>query len=49
MGRGRAASYDDQREAILARAAELFANRGYAATSMNAVGRSTNLSIKKVS
>ena len=37
MARGRAATYDDQRGLILQRAAELFAQRGYAATSMNAV------------
>jgi TetR/AcrR family transcriptional regulator len=37
MARGRAATYDDQRGLILQRAAELFAQHGYAATSMNAV------------
>ncbi len=37
MARGRAATYDDQRSLILRRAAELFAQHGYAATSMNAV------------
>lgn len=37
MARGRAATYDDQRGLILRRAAELFAQHGYAATSMNAV------------
>ena len=37
MARGRAATYDDQRSLILQRAAELFAQQGYAATSMNAV------------
>jgi len=44
MPRGRAKGYDDQREAILARAAELFAQRGYSATSMNEVARSCGLS-----
>ncbi len=37
MGRGRSAGYDDQRELILAKAAELFAHRGYHATSMSQV------------
>ena len=37
MSRTRAATYDDQRALILARAAELFARRGYTATSMNEV------------
>ncbi len=37
MARPRAASYDDQRELILARAAELFARQGYTATTMNQV------------
>jgi AcrR family transcriptional regulator len=47
MPRTRAATYDDQRAMILARAAELFARRGYTATSMNevaaacAVGKAT--------
>ena len=44
MARGRAANYDDQREMILARAAELFANRGYPATSMNQVAEAAGLS-----
>lgn len=44
MGRGRSAGYDDQREAILARAAELFAHRGYPATSMNQVAEACGLS-----
>ena len=35
MARTRSATYDDQRDAILARAAELFADQGYTATSMN--------------
>ena len=37
MARPRAASYDDQREQILARAAELFARHGYPGTTMNQV------------
>ncbi len=37
MARTRAATYDDQRTLILARAAELFARRGYTAASMNEV------------
>lgn len=37
MARGRSATYDQQRDEILARAAELFANQGYAGTSMNEV------------
>jgi TetR/AcrR family transcriptional regulator len=37
MARTRAATYDDQRALILARAAELFARRGYSATTMNHV------------
>lgn len=44
MGRGRSAGYDDQREAILAHAAELFAHRGYPATSMNQVAEACGLS-----
>jgi AcrR family transcriptional regulator len=44
MARGRAAGYDDQREAILARAAHLFAQRGYVATSMNQVAEACGLS-----
>jgi TetR/AcrR family transcriptional regulator len=43
-GRGRAAGYDDQREAILERAAFLFAKRGYASTSMNQVADACGLS-----
>ena len=44
MARGRSASYDDQREAILAAAASLFAQRGYAGTSMNQVAEASGLS-----
>jgi AcrR family transcriptional regulator len=44
MARGRAATYDDQREAILARAAELFARRGYAGTTMNDIAEASGLS-----
>jgi len=44
MGRGRAANYDEQRELILARAAQLFAQHGYAAASMNQVAQACGLS-----
>lgn len=44
MPRGRAATYDTQREAILAGAAALFAQRGYAATSMNEVAEACGIS-----
>jgi AcrR family transcriptional regulator len=44
MPRGRAKNYDDQRELILARAATLFANRGYPGTSMNEVAHACGLS-----
>ncbi|RYZ05427.1 MAG: TetR/AcrR family transcriptional regulator [Comamonadaceae bacterium] len=44
MGRGRAASYDDQRELILDRAAALFARGGYPGTSMNQVAEACGLS-----
>ena len=44
MGRGRAAGYDEQLDLILARAAELFAHRGYPATSMNQVAEACGLS-----
>lgn len=44
MSRGRSAGYDDQREMILDRAAFLFADRGYAATSMNQVAEAVGLS-----
>jgi AcrR family transcriptional regulator len=37
VARPRAATYDDQREQILARAAELFARHGYTASTMNQV------------
>ncbi|HMO44476.1 MAG TPA: TetR/AcrR family transcriptional regulator [Rubrivivax sp.] len=44
MARGRSAGYDEQREAILAQAAALFARRGYHATSMNRVAEACGLS-----
>jgi len=44
MARGRAKGYDEQREAILARAGELFANQGYHATSMNQLAEACGLS-----
>jgi AcrR family transcriptional regulator len=44
MSRGRSAGYDDQRGLILARAAQLFARRGYTATSMNQVAEACGLS-----
>lgn len=44
MARGRAADYDLTREAILARAAELFAQQGYPSTSMNQVAQACALS-----
>ena len=44
MARTRSAGYDDQREAILARAAELFATQGYTATSMNEVAAACGVS-----
>jgi len=44
MPRGRAATYDAQREAILAQAATLFAQRGYPATSMNEVAEACGIS-----
>jgi TetR/AcrR family transcriptional regulator len=37
MARSRSATYDQQRDEMLARAAELFADMGYAGTSMNEV------------
>lgn len=44
MARTRAATYDEQRELILARAAELFARRGYAGTSMSEVAAASHVS-----
>ena len=44
MARGRSPGYDDQREMILRHAAELFACRGYPATSMNEVAEACGLS-----
>lgn len=44
MARGRAPGYEDQRDLILQRAAELFAQRGYPATSMNEVAQACGLS-----
>ncbi len=44
MPRGRAANYETTREQILARAAELFAQQGYTATSMNQVATACGVS-----
>ena len=44
MPRGRSPGYELQREAILARAAELFAEHGYTATSMNEVAEACGVS-----
>jgi AcrR family transcriptional regulator len=44
MARTRSAGYDDQRDTILARAAELFANQGYTATSMNDIAAACGVS-----
>jgi TetR/AcrR family transcriptional regulator len=44
MPRGRAPGYDAQRQQILARAAELFAQQGYTATSMNQVAQACGVS-----
>jgi AcrR family transcriptional regulator len=44
MGRGRSASYADQRELILEQAAALFAQGGYPGTSMNQVAEACGLS-----
>ncbi|MGH8807848.1 MAG: TetR/AcrR family transcriptional regulator, partial [Noviherbaspirillum sp.] len=44
MARGRSPGYEDQREAILSNAAQLFALRGYPATSMNEVAEACGMS-----
>ena len=44
MARSKAATYDDQRESILRKAADLFAQRGYHGTSMNDVADACGLS-----
>lgn len=44
MARGRAPGYDEQREAILASAARLFARGGYPGTAMNQVAQDCGLS-----
>ena len=44
MPRSRAPNYDDQRALILARAAEVFARRGYTAASMNEVAAACSVS-----
>ena len=44
MSRGRAPTYDTQREQILAQAAALFAQRGYPGTSMNEVAAACGVS-----
>ena len=44
MARGRSRGYELQRETILARAAALFARRGYTATSMNEVAEACGIS-----
>lgn len=44
MTRGRAAGYEQQRHRILAEAARLFAEQGYAATTMNQVAEASGLS-----
>src|SRR5262245_55999484 len=44
MPRGRSKAYDDQRELILSSAAQLFAQRGYSATSMNEVAEACGMS-----
>jgi len=44
MPRGRARGYELQRETILARAAGLFARRGYTATTMNEVAEACGVS-----
>lgn len=44
MARGKSATYDDQRDMILERAAQLFAKYGYPSTSMNQIAQAANLS-----
>ena len=44
MARGKSASYDDQRDMIQERSAQLFAKHGYPSTSMNQVAQACNLS-----
>ncbi len=44
MARGRAANYDEHRDRILAKAAHLFATRGYPTTTMNEVAKAAGLS-----
>ena len=44
MARGRAHTYDEQRQAILRHAARLFAQRGYIGSSMNQVAEASGLS-----
>jgi AcrR family transcriptional regulator len=44
MARTRATTYDDQRALMLARAAELFAERGYSAATMNDVAAACGMS-----
>ena len=44
MARGRALTYDSQREHILAQAAALFARQGYSGTSMNQVAQACGVS-----
>lgn len=44
MARGRSPGYGDQRDEILAQAAQLFAQRGYSGTSMNEVAQACGVS-----